>query len=177
MLKMNRLKRSFEFVRKIFFARWDKGQKWTIKMVSGLRYRGECNNRSKSILIRPSFGNEDELHQLLIHEICHAVTASRHGKRWQDRMLKTSKRADEIGRKKLAERIRQDVGNHFLFSPRFICEEIEDAVIDGPNISFGKLINSIARENGMYRNEFESIFRRNMKQFERVFRETKKFYG
>ncbi len=40
----------------------------------------------------------DKRDDLLVHEICHAVTNGSHGKAWQRRMEIAARRADELGR-------------------------------------------------------------------------------
>ncbi len=65
----------FETVRSIFFPRWDKEHKWTMKEAHpecvGL---GLCDDMGKRIIVR------DKSQVTLIHEIVHAVAASNHSK-------------------------------------------------------------------------------------------------
>ena len=58
--------------------------------------------------------SKQALQCLLIHEICHSVTqyGLPHGKRWRDRMLIASERAKNLGLKKIAQRLYEEIKLH-----------------------------------------------------------------
>jgi hypothetical protein len=107
---------------------------------------GQCNSESKNIVIQSiddfspvgrriadikmiifssctkKLSPKQQLQLLLIHEICHAVTPDGHGKRFQKRLLKASERAKELGRKRLANALREEAGE-MKYVDRFDKEE------------------------------------------------------
>jgi hypothetical protein len=117
------LQEEFLAVRKEFFPRWDRKQEWKVKLnynckISG--YIANCNRESKTIFLSvgdspPPFmskpGNYRKLviRCLLVHEICHDLTPAGHGKRFQQRMSATAKRAEELGNVEMAERLQAEI--------------------------------------------------------------------
>ncbi|MGA2465534.1 MAG: hypothetical protein ABSH06_14405 [Thermodesulfobacteriota bacterium] len=174
MKQRNRLKSSFESVRENFFPKWDKAKKWRAKKVWHLPVMGICCNRLKEIQVRTVFENEDELDRLLIHEICHAVTPGNHPKRWNERMLKASKRADELGRHGLVSLLSKDIEaykNSFPVKAKDVYGRIEDVVVEIPNITLNGLIRGIAKEFGMYKSELLAKYTQCRKIFNKVKKE------
>jgi hypothetical protein len=121
-----------ELVRKKFFPKWDRKREWTIKfyMYDPSSY-GRCDHKSKTIFVSFCSGflhcdlkrlvsdirsmgvkltPRQALWFLLIHEVCHAVNNpfEYHGARFQQRMLKVSKRAEEIGHLRLSEALYEE---------------------------------------------------------------------
>ena len=101
----SRLNRAVEYVRNTFFRRWDKIRQWKVKVIPNAPFIGKVNFPKKEIYIRNVSKSDEELHFLLIHEICHAVTGGSHGKKWFNRMLRASKIARGLGRDKLSKMI------------------------------------------------------------------------
>ena len=168
MTTQNDLKKPFEFVRKMFFPRWDRARRWGVKRVWHLPAQGRCDRASKNILIKDRPPHEDELYCLLIHEICHAVSSPYHGRRWQDRMMKAGDKADKIGHKELAEMLDEEVKRQRLI-PKNIDREAYDLIYDIvtalPYIKFNRLLTRVAAEYGMYPREFKVRFKRSKKIF------------
>jgi hypothetical protein len=168
MLATNRLKTSFEFVRTFFFPRWDKNQEWDIKRVWHLPAQGKCDRVSKNILIKEISSEEDELHCIVIHEICHASSSPYHGRRWQERMTKASEKAGKIGFIKLSKLIDEEV-KRYRQIPKNLNREAYDVIYDTvttyPYIKFEKMIGRVAKEYGMYPREFKKRFKRCRKIF------------
>lgn len=120
---LNRLKKSFEVVRKEFFSRWDNKEKWLVKKLTvkdrkelGIKGPciGRCERKIKTILIQdlkffslPHMQNG--LFFLLIHEICHAVSTDCHKEKWRNRMLSVSKSAEKRGNRILSKMILNDL--------------------------------------------------------------------
>jgi hypothetical protein len=170
----NPLNKSFEFVRKVFFPRWDRDSRWRIKRVWHLPAQGRCDRTSRNILIKAPPPREDELHCLLIHEICHAVSSPYHGGRWQKRMMKASDQASRIGRADLMRMLDGEVKGQRLI-PRNIDREAYDLIYDTvtafPYIKFNSLIVRAANEYGIYPGEF----RRRFKKCRKIFNQAKEF--
>jgi hypothetical protein len=165
---VNALNKSFEFVRKVFFPRWDRARQWGVKRVWHLPAQGRCDRASKNILIKDQSPQEDELNCLLIHEISHAVSSPYHGRCWQDRMMKAGVRAEKIGHSVLAKMLGEEVKRQKLI-PKNIDREAYDLIYDMvtalPYIKFNSLITRVASEYGMYPREFKVRFKRSKKIF------------
>jgi hypothetical protein len=174
MTMTNRLKKSFEFVRTAFFPRWDKNREWGIKRVWHLPAHGKCDRLSKNILLKELSQEEDELHYILIHEICHASSSPYHGKCWQERMIKASERAERLGFKELSKLIDEEAKTYRQI-PKNIHREAYDFIYDTvtayPYIKFENMIVHVAKEYGMYPKEFKRRFKRCKK----IFRQAKEF--
>ena len=168
MTTANVLNKYFEFVRKVFFPRWDKDHQWGVKRVWHLPAQGRCDRASKNILLKDQPSQEDELCYLLIHEICHAVSSPYHGRHWQERMIKARDKASKIGRGELAKMIDEEVRAQRQI-PKNIDREAYDLIYDvvtaSPYIKFNNLIISVAKEYGMYPEEFRQRFKRCRKIF------------
>lgn len=164
----NALNKSFGFVRKVFFPRWDRDHRWGVKRVWHLPAQGRCDRASKNILLKDQPSQEDELYYLLIHEICHAISSPYHGRRWQERMIKASDKAGKIGRRELAKMLDEEVKTHRQI-PKNIDREAYDLIYDvvtaSPYIKFNNLIIRVAKEYGMYPREFRQRFKRCRKIF------------
>ena len=170
----NRLKSLFESICKDFFPQWDNAKNWRSKLKPRLPSRGLCCHEKKEIQIRTVFENEDELDSLLIHEICHAIAPGNHTKRWNERMVKASKKADELGRHEVASLLSKEVEackDALRVNAKVIYERIEDIIWEVPDATFNGLFRSIAKEHGMYKSELLSKYTQCRKVFDRIKRE------
>ena len=161
------LKDIVENIRRTYFPRWDKLQQWCVKKVHGFPSFGNCDQENKTISLQPNLNNK-LLEELLIHEICHAVTNGNHGKKWKDRMLKASKVAKQIGQMDLSNELKEDVERYVKteeFAPEgfptksVISEAIEDMVCVNKDVSFGEVINVVAKNFGYYPEELLKDFK------------------
>ncbi len=170
----NRLRESFELVRRVFFPRWDRNREWGIKRVWHLPADGKCDRISKNILLKELSPEKDELFCILIHEICHASSSPYHGKRWQERMAIAGEQAEKIGLKKLSQLIDEEV-KRYRQIPRNIYREVYDFIYDTvtayPYMKFDKMVFHVAKEYGMYPREFKKRFKRCRK----IFNQAKEF--
>lgn len=99
----------FQFVRKEFFPRWDKGNNWILGEVKP-PYMGRCDRSKKIIEVLYNMPHiQNSFVFLLIHEICHAVSTDYHGQRWRKRMLMASEVARRKGNKQLSRMILYDL--------------------------------------------------------------------
>jgi hypothetical protein len=117
-------------------------------------------------------GDPDERDKLLIHEICHAVVDTGHGKKWLDRMEKAAKRADALGRSRLAEMLREEVVAYLEADgkPEQVYNEIRDALADNSSLTFLQIKRWLAGQYGLLVSEVCKMFRR----AEKVFQEAKR---
>lgn len=128
-------------------------------------------------MIRPTL-NKDTMEQVLIHEICHAVTPGDHSSRFFKRLRKASRDAERIGRLELHKLLEEDLeGNERAVNDypdaRTVAEELygrirDVVIIDQPNISYRDLMSAIAEEFGCYPHELKKY------RLRRVFDEAKK---
>lgn len=92
------LQNAFQYVRQTFFPRWDRKRKWKVVQTrSCLESDGRkkevgdvlatCCDINKCIFFNEIPENKDDLHALLIHEICH-VSGRGHGNKWARNMNK-----------------------------------------------------------------------------------------
>lgn len=100
--------RSFDYVRDVFFPKWDRRRKWKLCVNRRLKWgTGQCHREHQTIEIGPTKPNV--LLLLIIHEICHAAASPSHGQRWKGRLLLAAQTAAIVGMDKLAEQLRNEV--------------------------------------------------------------------
>jgi hypothetical protein len=165
---MKRLRDEFENVRKTFFPRWDRDGLWSVVVKPDLPGTGFCRPLTKTIQLVQVPRDENELHRLLIHEICHAVVPASglHGKRWRRRYLKAAERARALGRSTLAKAIEKDVAAYsdpsrgITVGAPYVYRCIEDFMMDNPNASYDAAIEAVARWCCMYPRELEQRYKR-----------------
>ena len=108
--------------------------------------------------------------KLLIHEVCHAVAAGHHGKRWQERFLKAADKAEVLGFNELAEEIWDEVEKYKTTAIKVVAEDIYNAANDYPygkrNADFDDFVDWKRRDYGFERNEFLRRFPRARKFFD-----------
>jgi len=157
-----RLQQIFEDVRSNIFPRWDTNFLWKVVYDHQLPSQGLCCPKDKRIVLSSVPSNDDELRLLLIHEICHS-SALGHDERWSERMLKAADRAEKAGWLKVADLVRAEV-EMYQESPRvrasWVYERISDCLMDIPGASYEKVIALLAREYGMYADDFKIRFKR-----------------
>jgi len=110
-----RLVAEFLFVRHTFFPSWDKQGAWKAKYGFPDEYRrplGYCDKETKTIWIGPQKPEPDRLHlrKLLIHEVCHALTAKEgHSSSFFEQFMLASNIAEEIGDLPLRDVILEEI--------------------------------------------------------------------
>lgn len=170
-----RLAGAFHYVRGTFFPKWRKGDEWAVKEDPGLPYYGRCDDSSRTILVQSTPAEDDRLHLILIHEICHAITREPHTKKWRDRFKQAGDTAKEIGRHQLANLIYDEVRKSSKnakprrLNERLIYSTIEDVILADFRVSFDEAIEAVAQLWGVTpedvrqfkdcRNVYEEIIR------------------
>ena len=146
-----RLEEAFQYVLETFFPKWRKGTYWTVEEDPTLTYYGRCDDSSRKILVQSTPEEDDRLHLILIHEICHAITREPHTKKWRDRFEQAGNTAMEIGRQELANLIYDEVRRSSenvkppRLNERLIYSTIEDVILDDPQISYEDTIKTVAK--------------------------------
>ena len=146
-----RLAEAFQYVRVTFFPKWRKGAYWRVKENPGLPYYGRCDDSSRTILVQSTPEEDDRLHLILIHEICHAITKEPHTKKWRDRFQKAGDTAKKIDRQELANLIYDEVRRSSKnvkpprLNERLIYATIKDIILDDSGVSFDEAIEAVAR--------------------------------
>jgi hypothetical protein len=168
----DRLHDAFAYVRSTFFPLWDKDAEWTAREVVDLPVDGKSDQRKKTIAVHGVADDDDHLHCLLIHEICHAVASTGHGKKWLDRLMKAGDRARLIGRETLAHLVYDEVGRYARSGRRLkviaelIYNTIEDLVFYNPSATYEAVIDTVALQFGFYRNELLDKYTRCQEVYE-----------
>ena len=156
------LHRHFKELKRLFFPRWDRQNLWRISTKSKRKVHGFCDVDRRVIQIVVQHADQDEQDKLLIHEICHAVAAGGHGKVWQGRMEKAARRADELGRKRLAEMLRQEIVE-YQESAVGVAEgyqTVQDWLTHNPELTLAQMKRSLANEYGLLASEVSTTFKR-----------------
>jgi hypothetical protein len=109
---MKGLSQRFQMIKREFFPGWDKKNQWRIRQDKKFKRPGHAECRAELKTIRVNLHNLDNLHRniseddvdaLIIHEICHAVVNSYHGRKFCNRLKEARQHAESIGRRDLAE--------------------------------------------------------------------------
>jgi hypothetical protein len=134
---------------------------------------GHCDPERRVIEIVVQHSDPDERDKLIIHEISHAVADMGHGKKWQDRMEKAAKRADALGRHRLATFLREEIDGYQQApkSLEVVYNEIRDALIDRPDATFPEIKRWLAHQYGLLLPEVCKKFRRARKVYEEAKRD------
>ena len=146
-----RLEEAFQYVRETFFPKWRKGTYWTVEEDPTLTYYGRCDDSSRKILVQSTPEEDDRLHLILIHEICHAITNEPHTKKWRDRFRQAGDTAMEMGRQELANLIHNEVRRSSenvkqpRLNQRLIYSTIQDIILADSSVSFEEAIAEVAR--------------------------------
>jgi len=156
-VSLRNLQTEFATVRKQYFSRWDKAQRWTCRFLRRRRSATDCVglcDPERRVIYAPADADSD-LTLVLIHEICHAVTPQvNHGLPWQTRMLKAATMVGRSGRLRLAQLLRQEVERYRrdaeLVTSKVIYCEIEECLWDLPKVpSFRSVVKLVAKRNSM----------------------------
>jgi hypothetical protein len=146
-----RLTESFQYVRETFFPKWRKGADWAVKEDPSLPYYGRCDDSSRTIFVQSTLEEDNRLHLILIHEICHAITREPHTKKWRDRFQQAGDVAKKIGRQELGDLIYDEVrrssrnAKPARLNERLIYSTMEDVILADFQVSFDEAIEEVAR--------------------------------
>ncbi len=174
---MSAMREHFQGIKRLFFLRWDQQGLWRVSTTSRRRVHGHCDPDHRVIEIVVQHSDPDERDRLLIHEICHAVADLGHGVVWQRRMEKAAVRANELGRPRLAQLLREEVAN---YQERGVSlddayNSVEDWLMFEPDLTLQRIKRSLARMYGLLLSEVGMKFRRLEKVFHRAKQEGKEF--
>jgi hypothetical protein len=157
----NRLAETYRFIRQNFFPRWDRAGRWGVREVWNLPSDGRCDTKERMIFVRPiSQLDDDGLHLLLIHEICHAFHAN-HLDKWCLRVHKAAVKAREMGRIQLWDMLLQEIEEYqsdCMATASEVYKRIKNIVHWYPDAPYGDLMRFLAFEQGLYKVEFEKKY-------------------
>ena len=168
------MRRHFDQIRRLFFPRWKAGATWRLSNRSRRRVHGYCDPKRRviEVVLRPD--EPDERDRLIIHEICHAVADSGHGKKWQARMELAAKRADALGRRRLAQLLREEVEGYRRAptGPEQAYQSVRDALLFNPDLTLRLVKLKLAYDYGLLLSEVGTkYFRRLDKVYEQARRD------
>ena len=166
------LRQRFLAVKRYFFPRWDREDRWRVSTRSKRRVDGHCDAERRVIEIAALLDDPDELDRLLVHEICHAVAGASHGKTWRRRMERAARRAEEIGRPRLARSIEKEVTDYRDAARPLEAayDDVRDMLIDDPGLTFAQVKRLVADEYGLLVSEVH----RRLRRLKKVFLEAKR---
>lgn len=166
------LRQHFLEIKHQFFPRWDRKNLWRISTRSRRNVHGCCDPERRVIEIVIQHNDPDERDRLLIHEICHAVAEGGHGKKWQDRIEMAARRAEELGRDRLAKLLREEIES-YRESWKPVDEAygiVQEWLTCNPDLTLAQVRRALAQEYGLLISEVGKVLRR----FENVFSEAKR---
>jgi len=153
-MEEDRLQKEFEWVRDLFFPRWDQKRRWRVKLAPDLHGALGCCEPKRRTIYLAFIPTSDKGRAILIHEICHAVTNGCHGAKWQARMEKAIKRAEKLGLKNLALALAEDLNNPIGPRSQTVYNQIRDAARDFPDGTFWQIVDYVRQSYAMSRREF-----------------------
>jgi len=177
-----KIQRDFEFIRDNLFSRWDRKKEWKLKIIKNGPIGGKFDAKIRRIRINETALGNILSSTMLIHEICHCYS-DYHGKRFFQCMRKKAQKARVLNLPEIAREIEEDVRLYETTErtpvsfQRDVYNNIEDAVLDVPQISYYNLIRNLAYERFMYPKELEAKCKRIKEVFkgaEKSIREIKK---
>jgi len=169
----------FQNIRNDFFPRWDKDNIWRLNFDPYLPAIARCMNKEKVIIFQSIREPNEEFDQLLIHEIAHAVTNDRHGKKWQNRFLNAAKKAESLGRKSLAKSIREEVKLYQAMAQpmnaKMIYEAIQDTVWESEGkASYDTVIAHVIV--GLYPDEIERRYKKCRRVYDEALKDCMEYF-
>lgn len=155
-----------------FFPRWDRDHRWRISTRSRRKVEGCCEPERRVIEIAVQYADQDKRDRLLIHEICHAVADGGHGNKWQDRMERAARRADDLGRDRLARLLREEI-EEYQQGWKPVDEAygiVQEWLTCNPDLTLAQVRQALADQYGLLVTEVGKTLRR----FKKVFMEAKR---
>jgi predicted metal-dependent hydrolase len=170
MAKTGQLKQAFDRVKSSFFPTWDRKNLWRVRAATFLLPSGRCEESIKVIFVREIPDCEDELDQLLIHEICH-YNVPTHGPKWCRNMEKAAQRAESIGQQKISQWIRSEIQRFQPQEGEDVYGTLEEWISETQGqVPFERLVAKLAHDSGMTVKELEGRYKR----LRRVYDKTKR---
>jgi hypothetical protein len=160
-----------------YFPRWRAWKRW--RLVIGVRRgaasvgAGYCDATSRTVYVNRTPGSSDFL-VTLIHEICHAVASTGHGKAFLVRLRAAADTAEARGDSALAAALRAEADGYesplaVKPSAASVYGEIRDIVsVSEHEPSLGEVVRFVANENGYTVRELRSKYRRIDREFARA---------
>lgn len=162
------LQRHFQEIKHQFFPCWDRHDSWRVSSRSLRKVHGQCDPERNVIEIAVLHADPDERDRLFIHEISHAIAERGHGKKWQHRMEKAARRAEQLGRQRLSQLLREEIIGYQQPGSELehAYNEIRDALHENPDLTFSQIKRYLADQYGLLVSEVGTKFRRAKKVFQ-----------
>jgi hypothetical protein len=159
---VTRLQQHWRGILATFFPTWEAERKWRCTTQTRRTNHGYCDMDRRIIEIGNVSADDDNLDALLIHEICHATASVGHAKKWQHRMSRAAAKARKVGRNTLANLLDEQVKGYqdSSFTMAHIYQEVEDALLANPSLTFAQIKRWLAMDYGLLVGEVEKSFRR-----------------
>jgi hypothetical protein len=147
---MDRVQLAFAYVCETFFPAWQERRTWTVKEGGILMYYGQCDDATKTILVKSGIEDEDKLFLTLIHEICHAISKEPHSRRWRRLFGEAGIASRRVGRERLAGMIEEEVRRYAAYDEptrldeRLVYSTIQDLLLADPDLPYEKTIEKVA---------------------------------
>ena len=164
------LAEAITIVRRDFFPRWDRQQRWRVVSCTSEDLHGAhgtADRAARTIQIIAPYAElaGPGLLALLIHEVCHAAVCDHHGREFRDRMRKAAIRARELRMDDLAELLDRDVDMYedegWPLTPGEVYNNLRDLVRGRwGDVGYEDAAGGIARESGLSVPELERRCRR-----------------
>lgn len=154
-------------VRQAYFPRWDRNVQWRIRKGHRSRWTredGYCDSERQTIWVSPALAEAggDQLIAVVVHEVCHAIQGSGHGRRFRLRLAVSADAAEAAGRVHLAGLLRQDAMMYEQEPPmlaKAIYSTMGDIVGESPHVSFAAALRFLATQIGLTPSELQSRYR------------------
>jgi hypothetical protein len=121
--------------------------------------------------------DDDELDQLLIHEIAHAVASLGHDKRWLHRLARAATTARNLGRTRLAELLDEEIVNYQEKGETLSVayQEVHDDILANPDLTLAQIKRHLARKYGLLPREVGKSFPRLVKVYDKARQEGREY--
>jgi len=167
-------RRAFLDVREWLFPRWRAGATWQVRRAEKSAYHrgGYCHTARRLIYVAPHLEGI-EAREVLVHEICHAVTGAYHGTRFQRRLLAAArvarKRSPELA--EAIEKDLRDIRDSSITKAHEVYTSLYDAVSIRGLTDWRQLVRWLAYDHARSPGEMLSRFRRMRSVYESALRE------
>ncbi len=123
---MTELESTFLRIKKAFFPKWDREQLWgvsgSLSIGSGhICPDGHCCMKERMLHVLTGHADYE---RMLVHLVCHAVTANNHESHWHARMRKAVEQASHLHHHALAHALQEDI-DYYIQAPKPSVPQVE----------------------------------------------------
>ena len=150
-----RLKNAFDYIKSIYFKRWDKHGEWIIELIPNLALENvivPCSKIEKSpnspkfqtITLHSIPKNKNDLYALIIHLIAHAISENSHDMFWLVQMLKAVRIAKKMKELELVALIAKDIQPYRAIVEQDVYKSIIEFLFEHPYSSYESIFKKAA---------------------------------